>query len=78
MAQQKRIRLGTMRLWVRFLALLSGLRIWCCCELWLWLAAVALIRLLAWEPLYATGVALKRKKKKKKKDGDIVILKRNQ
>ena len=48
--------------------------------LWRWrrLAAVALIRPLAWEPLYATGVALKRKKKKKKKDGDIVILKRNQ
>ena len=37
--------------------------------LWLWcrLAAVALIRPLAWEPPYATGVALKRPKKKKKK-----------
>ena len=33
-AQQKRIQLGTMRLRVRFLALLSGLRIWCCPELW--------------------------------------------
>ena len=36
--------------------------------LWLWcaLAAVALIQPLAWESLYATGAALKRKKKKKK------------
>ena len=32
--QQKRIRLGTMRLWVRSLALLGGLRIWHCRELW--------------------------------------------
>ena len=44
--------------------------------LWLWrrLAAVALIHLLAWEPPYATGLALKRQKtpppKKKKKKGD--------
>ena len=40
--------------------------------LWLWctLAATALIRSLAWEPPYATGVALekaKRQKEKKKK-----------
>ena len=34
MAQQKRIQLGTMRLWVRALASLSELRIWCCHELW--------------------------------------------
>ena len=34
MAQQKRIQLGTMRLRVQYLALLSGLRIWCCRELW--------------------------------------------
>ena len=36
--------------------------------LWLWrrLAGTALIRLLAWKPPYAGGVALKRKKKKKK------------
>ena len=34
---------------------------------WLWhrLAAAALIRPLAWEPPYATGVALPKKKKKK-------------
>ena len=35
--------------------------------LWLWcrLAAVALIRPLAWEPPYALGAVLKKKKKKK-------------
>ena len=37
--------------------------------LWLWcrLAAIALIRSLAWEPPYATGVAPEKGKKKKKK-----------
>ena len=34
MAQRKRIRLGTMRLWVQSLFLLIGLRIRCFCELW--------------------------------------------
>ena len=36
--------------------------------LWLWYgpATTALIRPLAWEPLYAMGEALKKKKKKKK------------
>ena len=34
MAQRKRIQLGTMRLWVQSLALISGLRIQCCHELW--------------------------------------------
>ena len=33
MAQQKRIQLGTMRLWVQSLASLSGLRILHCCEM---------------------------------------------
>ena len=33
MAQQKQIQLGTMRLQVQTLALLSGLKIWCCHEL---------------------------------------------
>ena len=33
-AQWKRIQLGTMKLQVRSLASLSGLRIWHCCELW--------------------------------------------
>jgi len=35
--------------------------------LWPWLAAVAPIGPLAWEPPYAAGAALKSKKKKKKK-----------
>ena len=69
-----------MRLWVRSLALLSGLRIQCCCVVGfrcgsgpalLWLgrrpAATPLIRPLAWEPPYAEGVALERKGKKTKK-----------
>ena len=34
MVQQKRIQLGTMRLQVRSLVFLSGLRIWLCHELW--------------------------------------------
>ena len=34
LAQWKQIQLGTMRLQVLSLALLSGLRIRCCCELW--------------------------------------------
>ena len=64
-AQQKQIQRGTMRLWVRSLALLSGLRILCCHScgvgcicgldlalLWLWHrpAATAPIRPLVWEP----------------------------
>ena len=80
-AQWKQIQLETMRLWVRSLATLSGLRIWHCCELWcrsrhgsdpalLWLwcrlAAVAPIRSLAWKPPYAVGVALKSKTKNPK------------
>ena len=78
MAPWKRIRLGTMRLRLQSLVLLSGLRIWCCCSvdhrcsldpalLWLWSrpAATALIQPLAWEPLYAVGTAKKEKKKKK-------------
>ena len=45
--------------WVKDLALL-----------WLWHrpAATALIGPLAWEPPYATGVALRRQKKKKNKE----------
>ena len=80
-AQQKRIRLGTMRFQVPSLASLSGLRIhvavtcgvgrrhsWDLALLWLWCrpTAAAPIRLLAWEPPYATGGALKREKEKKK------------
>ena len=76
MAQWKQIRLGTTRLWVQSLALLIGLRIRCCRELWLWLAAVALIRPLAWEPSYAMGVALKGQKTKKGYELEIVLLAR--
>ena len=32
--QWEKSKLGTVRLWVLSLALLSGLRIWRCCELW--------------------------------------------
>ena len=67
MAQRKQIQLGTKRLRVQSLASLSGLRIWRCCELWCRAAAEALIRPLAWEPPYATSMALKSKKRKKKK-----------
>ena len=68
-AQQKRIRLGTMRLRVRSLGIWRCHELWCSSDpalLWLWHrpAAVALIRLLAWEPPYAAGAAQKSKKKK--------------
>ena len=70
-----------MRLWVRSLALLGGLRtcvmsygvghrcgsdgklLWLLCRP----VATALIRPLAWEPPYASGVALKSKKRKRKR-----------
>ena len=65
MAQQKRIRLGTMRLQVQSLALLSGLRIRRCRELWCRPEATALIGPLAWEPPHTAGVALKSKNKTK-------------
>ena len=63
--QQKLIQLGTMRLWVRSLASLSGLLIQRCSDmalLWLWHrpAATALIRPLAWELPYVMGEALKK------------------
>ena len=64
MAQWKQIRLGTMRLWVRPLPSISGLRSWHCRELWCRLAATSLIRPPAWEPPCASGAALKRQKKK--------------
>ena len=81
MARWKRIQLGTMKLQVQSLALLSGLRVWHCRScgvghrcgldlalLWLWHkpAATALFRPLAWEPPFATGAALKGQKQKKK------------
>ena len=83
--QQNRIGLASMRMQVRTLALLSGLRTWHCRELWcrwqtwlgsgmvwLWhgLAAAALIGPLAWELPYAVGTALKRQKNKTKQNTD--------
>ena len=62
MAQQKRIKIGAIRFQVWSLALLSGLRIWRFSELWCRLAAVALIRPLAWKLPCAAGEALKKKK----------------
>ena len=62
--QWKQIRPGTMRLQVWSLASLRGLRIQHCHELWCRMAATALIWPLAWEPPYASGVALKRPKNK--------------
>ena len=67
MAQQKRIRLGTMRLWVQSLASLSGLGIQCCSELWCGPVATSLITPLAWEPPYAMGGAIEKEKRPKKK-----------
>ena len=75
----------SMRMRVQFLASLSGLRIWCCHDLWrrlqtwfrffiavLWRrpAAAAPIHPLAWKLPYAMGVALKRKKKKRERERD--------
>ena len=82
MAQWKQIHLETMRLQVQSLALLSRLRIRRCHELWcrsqMWLgsgvavalhrlAAVALIRPLAWESPYAACAGLEKTKKTKTK-----------
>ena len=62
---------ASMRTQVQSLALLSELRIWHGCELWCRRAAAAPIQLLAWEPPYAAGEALKRQKdnNQKKKGG---------
>ena len=56
-----------MKFQVLSLALLSGLRIRHCHELWCSPAATILIRPLAWEPPYATGAALEKMGKKIKK-----------
>ena len=55
-----------MRMQVQSLALLSGLGIRHCRELWCRSAATALIRPLAGEPPYAMGAALERTKDKTK------------
>ena len=87
MARWKQIQLGTVRFWGRSLASLSGLRIRSAMScgvgrrhssdlawLWLWcrLVATAPIGPLAWEPLYATGAALKRKEKKRNVAGSLI------
>ena len=81
-SQQKQIWWISMRMWVWSLALLSGLRMRHCHELWYrsqtWLrshiavtvaeaSAVALIQSLAWKFPYGASVALKKEKKKKRK-----------
>ena len=63
-----------MRLRVRSLALLIGLRIWRCRELWCRPAATAPIRPLAWEPPYAAGAAQEMAKKKEADTGVPVVL----
>ena len=65
MVQQEGIRLGTMRLRMKDLAQWVKDPV----LLWLWCrpAAVAPIRPLAWEPPYASGVALRSKNKNKNK-----------
>ena len=85
MAQGKRIRLGTMRLWVPSLATLSGLRIQHCRELWyksqMWLGsgvAVAVVSSYSSDSTssrrtpYAAGAAFKGQKTKKKKKVTLV------
>ena len=61
--------LGAMRLWVRSLALHTSCGVGHRCGLdlvllWRRPMDTTLIRLLAWEPPYAVGAALKKKKKK--------------
>ena len=81
-AQRKQTWPASMRMWVRSLASLSGLRIQRCCEPWcrlqtcgsdptlLWLrrrpGTAAPIQTLAWEFPHAASAALKSKKKTKK------------
>ena len=69
-----------MRSRVRSLALLSGLRIHRCHELWCRLqtqlrsriaVAVAPIRPLAWQPPYAVGTALEKRQTNKKRIVDL-------
>ena len=86
MAQQKQIQLGTTRLWVRSLALLSELRIQHCRELWYRLqtqfgsgvaAAVAQAGSYSSDqsPSLGTSACLgySPKKEKKKKDNNMIM-----
>ena len=70
-----------MRMWAQSLALLSGLRIGHCSELWYRPTAVAPIQPLAWEPPYTPQAALKCKanktkqnKKNPKRSGNIYMI----
>ena len=80
--QWEQIRLGTMRLWVRSLALLRGVRIQRCRELWCrlqmrlgsgiavavaWASSCSSDSAPSWELPYAAGAAPKSKKKKKER-----------
>ena len=84
MAQRKHIRLGTMGLRVQSLALLRGLRIWHCCELWrrsqTWLGsdvAVAVAGCYSSDWTHSLGTSMchrsgpKKAEKKKGKDGHV-------
>ena len=77
----------SLRMQVRSLALLSGLRIWCCHKLQrrlqkqlgscvaaavAYVAAAAPTQPLAWELPYAADVAIKEKKKKKSSIEDLL------
>ena len=75
MAQWKQIQLGTMRLWVPSLASLSGLRIWCCCELWcrlqMWLRSDVAVAMDSgyssdWTPSLGTSICPGYKRQKTK------------
>ena len=61
MTQWVRTQLVSIRMQVRSLASLNGLRMWRCCGCGV--AAIARIGPLAWELPYAAGLALKKKKK---------------
>jgi len=53
-----------MRTWVPSLAVLSGMRIWCCCELWCRPAGAAPLGPLAWELPCAACSPKKQKQQK--------------
>ena len=48
--------------------------VWVTDTAWIWPAATALIRPLAWKPPYAVDMALKRQKTKKKKEKEYSAL----
>ena len=66
-SQQSQTQLASMRIGVQSLALLSGLRIQSCHELWCRLQTQLHIRPLVWEPPYAVSVASKKERKQERK-----------